>query len=259
MKKRTKRILVGVGVVIVALVASPFAAFAITTANDAPIVDGAPLGTRGKQVKDGFVSAAVLDIGGGKIALVDCGNDKEAKAVLAELGRRNLGADAVTAVFVTHGHADHVAGCAKFPKAEIYAMAADKDLIEGRAKGHGPATRWMGAHDSGVRVGHALSDGDEVTIGELAVTAFALPGHTAGSAVYLADGVLYFGDGASSSKDGKLTPAKYLFSDDQKQDIASLGALEQRLEPRAAEIKTLEFAHSGTLSGFEPLRAFAKR
>ena len=51
---------------------------------------------------------------------------------------------------------------------------------------------------------------------------------------------------------------KYLFSDDQKQGDDSLKKLAARLEPRAAEIKTLEFAHTGTLSGFAPLQAFAK-
>jgi len=146
-----------------------------------------------------------------------------------------------------------------FSKADVYAMAAEKDVIEGRAKTKGPAPKMMGAHDSGVRVSHPLQDGEVVTVGDVLVTAFALPGHTAGSAVYLIDGVLYFGDGASATKDGKVTPAKYLFSDDQKQDIASLETLEKKLEPRAAEIKTLEFAHTSTLTGFEPLRAFASQ
>jgi glyoxylase-like metal-dependent hydrolase (beta-lactamase superfamily II) len=116
----------------------------------------------------------------------------------------------------------------------------------------------MGAHDSGARLNHPMSDGDVVNVGDLTVTGFALPGHTEGSAVYLIDGVLYFGDGANANQDGKVIPAKLLFSESQAQDIDSLKALEKKLEPRAAEIKTLEFAHTGTLSGFEPLRAFAK-
>jgi glyoxylase-like metal-dependent hydrolase (beta-lactamase superfamily II) len=258
MKRRTKRVIFSVIGVIVVLVATPFVAFAITMAGDSPIQGGEALGAHAKQIKDGFVSVGMIDTGGGTLALVDCGNDKEAKAVIAELDARKLGKDAVKAIFLTHGHADHAAGCAVFPKAEVYAMAAEKDLLEGRAKGTGPVTRLFPAKDSGVRVTHPLADGEEVTVGDMHVTAFALPGHTAGSAVYLIDGVLYFGDGASANKDGKVTPAKYLFSDDQKQDIASLKALEQKLEPRAAEIKTLEFAHTGTLPGFEPLRAFAK-
>ncbi len=256
MTRRTKRVIFVILGIVVLLVASPFVAFAITMAGDSPIADGAPLGEHGKQIKDGFVSVGVIDTGDGAVALVDCGDDKQGKAIIAELERRKLGKDAVKAVFLTHGHGDHVGGCAMFPKAEVYAMATERDLLEGKAKAKGPMTSFFPAKDSGVRITHELTDGMEVTVGNEKVTAFALPGHTQGSAVYFIDGVLYFGDGASANKDGKVTPAKYLFSDDQKQDIASLKSLAQKLEPRAAEVKTLEFAHTGTLSGFEPLRTF---
>lgn len=257
MTKRTKRILFSVLGVVVVVVATPFIAFGITFAGDSAVKDGEALGARATQVKDGFVSLGVVDIGGGAIALVDCGDDKAGKALDAELARRKVGAEAVKAIFITHGHADHVGGCAKFPKAEVYAMAADKGLIEGTEAAKGPMPKMMGPHDSGTRVTHPLTDGEVITAGDLTVTAFALPGHTQGSAVYLIDGVLYFGDGASANKDGQVTPAKLIFSDDQKQGNESLKALAKKLEPRAAEIKTLEFAHTGTLTGFEPLRAFA--
>lgn len=253
---RIKRVLLGIGGVVVVLVATPVIAFAITMAGDSSIHDGEALGTHGKQIKDGIVSVGVIDTGEGSVALVDCGNDKDAKAVLAELDRRKLGADAVKAIFVTHGHPDHVNGCLKFPKAEVYAMRTEVDLIEGRAKAHGPVTKLFGAHDSGVRVKHPLDDGDVVNVGDVQVTAFALPGHTQGSAAYFIDGVIYFGDGASANKDGRVTSPKYLLSDDQKQGDASLRALAKKLEGRAAEVKTLEFAHTGTLAGFDPLKNF---
>jgi hypothetical protein len=38
-----------------------------------------------------------------------------------------------------------------------------------------------------------------------------------------------------------------------------LKALCPRLEPRAAEVKTLAFAHTGALDGFAPLAAFAAK
>jgi glyoxylase-like metal-dependent hydrolase (beta-lactamase superfamily II) len=255
---RLKRVLLGLGGVVVVLVATPFVAFAITMAGDSPVKDGEALGARGKQVKDGFVTVGVVDVGAGAVALVDCGDDKDGKAVVAELRKRSLDESAVKAIFLTHGHPDHTNGCAKFPKAEVYAMAAEKDLVEGRVGAKGPMARMFGAKDVGARVTHTLSDAEQVKVGDVDVTAFAVPGHTAGSAAYLIDGVVYFGDAASASKDGKITPAKYLFSDDQKQAIASIRALATKLEPRASEIKTLEFAHTGTLSGFEPLRAFGK-
>ncbi len=239
------------------IVATPFVAFGITMAGDSPPTDGETLSAHAKQIKDGFVTVAMIDVGQG-VALVDCGNDKDAKAIFAELGRRKLGPGDVKAVFITHGHPDHTKGCAKFPKADVYAMAVEKDMIEGRATAKGTMPKMMGAFDSGVKVNHPLADGDEVTVGDAKITAFALPGHTQGSAVFLCEGVLYFGDGASADKNGTITPSKYLFSDDQKEDIASLKALSKKLEPRAAEITKLEFAHTGTLSTFEPLRAFAQ-
>ena len=85
-----KRVLLGLGAVVVVLVATPFVAFAVTMAGDSPVKDGEALGARAKQVKDGFVTVGVVDVGGGMVALVDCGDDKDAKAVSAELEKRNL-------------------------------------------------------------------------------------------------------------------------------------------------------------------------
>jgi hypothetical protein len=47
-----------------------------------------------------------------------------------------------------------------------------------------------------------------------------------------------------------------LFSADPDRNVASLKALEQRLQPRAGEVKTLAFAHTGPLDGFAPFAAF---
>ena len=86
---------------------------------------------------------------------------------------------------------------------------------------------------------------------------FATPGHTAGSAVYVARGVLFFGDSARASRDGDMMKAVAFFSQDSGQNVASLKALAARLRTRAAEVKELAFAHTGPLVGFQPLAAFA--
>ena len=88
------------------------------------------------------------------------------------------------------------------------------------------------------------------------VTAFAVPGHTPGSAVFFARGVLFFGDSAGASKDGVVMKAVGLFSKNSGQNVASLKALATRLAPRSAEIKMLAFGHTGPLEGFAPLAAF---
>jgi hypothetical protein len=55
------------------------------------IPDGREMGGFARIVTDGFVSAAVIDLGDGRLAFVDAGNDKEGKALrggtLAARGR----------------------------------------------------------------------------------------------------------------------------------------------------------------------------
>jgi hypothetical protein len=75
--------------------------------------------------------------------------------------------------------------------------------------------------------------------------------------VYLARGVLFFGDSAGASKDHVMMRAVRLFSQNPAQNVESLRALEARLAPRAAEIKELAFAHTGPLAGFGPFAKFA--
>src|SRR5580693_2086935 len=130
-----KRGLKIVALVLLLLVAVPAGFIGSAFVGTSAIQDGRELEGGVRLVKDGFVTIGVIDLGGGKVALVDAGNDPEGKAVLAELKRRNLGPDAVTAVLLTHGHTDHLAGCHLFPAASIYALGPDVGLAEGREAG----------------------------------------------------------------------------------------------------------------------------
>lgn len=259
MKPGLKRGIKLAALLLVAVLAVPVVAIGSAFVGHAPIEDGLELEGVARVVKDGYVSLAVLDVGGGKVALVDAGNDAAGKAILAELSRRKLGPEAVTAIFITHGHADHTAGCHLFPAATIYALAGDVALAEGREAMHSPLGKLIGLHDNGTRITRALTDGETVRVGSRAVQVFALPGHTPGSAAYLVDGVLFLGDSAGASSSGKLDPAPYVFSDDQAQNRASLGALGDRLRPRAAEVKAMVPSHSGVLRGLTPLLTFSAR
>jgi|SRR5580704_1615653 hydroxyacylglutathione hydrolase len=204
------------------------------------IVDGQELADGVETIKDGFVSVFMIDAGPGKVALIDAGKDASGKAILAALARRGLTPASVSAIFLTHGHGDHTAGCKVFPDAAVYALESDVALVGDAAK-----------------ITRPLKDGDALDAGTLHVETFAVPGHTPGSAVYLARGVLFFGDSAGASKEGTMMKAVRLFSKDSTQNVASLKALASRLQPRSQEIKTLAFAHTGPLTGFEPLAAFA--
>jgi glyoxylase-like metal-dependent hydrolase (beta-lactamase superfamily II) len=252
-----KRLLKYLAIGLLVLILIPVIALAITFSGNPEVKDGLELGGFARTIKDGYVSLFVLDTGDGRVALIDAGNDPEGKAIFAELARRQVGPEAVSAIFLTHGHPDHVAAATRFPGAQIYALESEVPLVEGRAGASGPMTRFMPVKETGIRVTHPLKDGETVTVGQLPVTAFATPGQTGGSAVYLARGVLFFGDSADATKDGRLVGAKYIFSDDTAQNAASLKRLVAQLGPRAGEISALAFAHTGALTGFKPLADFA--
>jgi hydroxyacylglutathione hydrolase len=209
-------------------------------------------------VKDGIVSAAVVPVGQGKVALIDAGNDAAGKAILTELSRRGLGPDAVAAIFITHGHADHTGAAHLFPTAQVMAMAAEVGIVEGTEGTHGPITQLMPAKPTGIKVSRPLQDGETVALGGTQVRAFAVPGHTKGSATYLVNGVLFMGDAADAASDLKLQAAPWVFSDSQAGDRASLIRLYERLVAEHADVQAIAFAHSGILkSRLAPLATFA--
>ena len=101
-------------------------------------------------------------------------------------GFQKLGLDPsqVKIVLVTHGHADHFGGASYFQEhfgSKVYVSVADWNLMEnpparGRG-GRGPAgaPTPLPKHDA------ELHDGDTIALGDLRVTAVAVPGHTPGS------------------------------------------------------------------------------
>jgi glyoxylase-like metal-dependent hydrolase (beta-lactamase superfamily II) len=259
MKTRTKRVLLGLGVLLLLIVAVPVSIIISAFAGNTPIPDGMQVTPSARIIKDGFVDVTMIDLGNGSVALVDAGNDPSAKAIVAELQRRGLAPDAVSAILITHGHGDHTAGVKAFPRAEVYALKAEVPLVEGIARPKGFVGKLMPLKPTGIRVAHPLKDGDTFILGDRHVTVFSTPGHTAGSAVYLVDQVLYFGDSAGAHKDGKLYPAVGAFSEDAEQNKASLRALAERLRPNAAAVQSLVFAHTGPMTGLQPLLDFAAR
>lgn len=205
---------------------------------------------------DGYAAFGVLEAGNGQVVLIDAGNDPSGKPVLDALAARGHTAEQVVAVFLTHGHPDHVAAIAQLPRAKVYGLEAEAPYLEGTRAYHGPLPRMFGATDRGVRLAEGLEDGAITPVGDLRIETFAVPGHTAGSAAYLVGGALFLGDNATIEKDGSLRPAPWIFSDDTAENRRSLAALGQRLQTRASELRWLVPAHSGVGEGSAALLNF---
>lgn len=232
------------------------AVFFVARYGIASIEDGRELPSGAVQIKDGFTSAFLLDAGSGTAVLIDAGSDGDAAAIRAALAARSFRPEDVVAILLSHGHGDHYGGVTAFPNAQVYAMAEDVALIEGREPRRSVLGRLIGARPTGIHVDHLLVDGETLEFGQLSVEVFAVPGHTAGSAAFLADGVLYLGDSADSQTDGALRPAFWFVSEDTAQNRASLRALVTRLSAPSIQVHYLTFSHSGVLEGLGPLADF---
>ncbi len=252
-----KRLLLSIGLVVVLLLVVGGGLIAWTFMGRKAVVDGMDIGNV-RLVADGFVTVGVIDLGNRRVALVDAGNDASGSAILADLSRRGLGPDAVDAIFLTHGHADHIAAAPLFPNAAVMALGPEAGLVEGRESAGG-LTRLMPLSPTGITIKRRLRDGEEVVVGGTAIKAFAVPGHTRGSAAYLVNGVLFVGDSADVAGDDTLLPSAWIFSDSQAQNRQSLAALDTRLKRERASVTAIAPAHSGALTnGLTALDAFTE-
>lgn len=201
-------------------------------------VDG--FSQRGVTVlKDWFTSALLLEAGD-TVVLFDGGF--RAKKMTTLLDDRGLAPGDVTHVFVTHGHSDHL-GLIPELSAPVFALAEERSRIDEESEG-------------AVQIDQVVEDGEVVPVGDTAVEVFAVPGHTAGSAAFLVNGVLILGDSALVNRSGELVPVAEKRSEDPEQLERSMRALAERLDPRADEVQWLAPAHSAWLEGFDGLRDF---
>lgn len=220
--------------------------------NGQKLADG-----RIETVADGFIGCYIIDLNNGKLALLDAGLDPEGKAIVAALELRGQSEEEVVAIFLTHGHGDHIAGALRFPNAAVFALSTEVDLVEGRRVAGSPFARGRDPEPTGIDVDRALSDGEVFNVGDTKIEVFAVPGHTLGSAVYLIHGVLFMGDSAASHAGGGITGAPPMFSTDRSRNQIALIELADRLSPRKDEIQFMAFGHQAPLPGLTPLLNWA--
>lgn len=90
------------------------------------------------SVIDGMSLVFILDGGAGQVALVDAGNSADGKPVVDALAVRGYTPADVKAVFLTHGHPDHVAAAGVFKNAKFYALKSEVDIAEGTKNNRSP-------------------------------------------------------------------------------------------------------------------------
>lgn len=133
----------------------------------------------------GFAANTYFLVSNGAAIAIDPGQPRA-----LDFARKN--GFSVTHVLLTHGHFDHIGGCAALGQAgaKIGCLAAERELILGNDN-MGCA---FGRPVPPFPIDFTFSDGDVLTLGGISLTVMATPGHTAGSCCFLADGALFSGD-----------------------------------------------------------------
>lgn len=152
---------------------------------------------------------------------------------------RELGAtpEDVSDVFVTHSHRDHIGAWRAVSGARFHLYGPEEALFVGQREHADVPSR-------GARrvAGHAGPLPGEValepftadtlyTFGRDTVRAFAVPGHTEGSAAYLFRGILFVGDAVARKPLTGFRGADVVFSDDTRRNTESLRSLFDRVRP----------------------------
>lgn len=252
-----RKILVAVGAlagVAVLAVGAVAALVASAFAGNAPLDPNPPYGSEVTLIHDGYVACFLVDLGQGVTVMVDACQNPD--TVTAALSARGLVAADIDRVLLTHSHGDHIGGLAALPGVAVYAPAAEAPYLDGRQAHEGPLPGLAGATDSGVRLAGTLDDGAQIALGGSVIEVFHVPGHTAGSAAYLAHGVLLLGDNAAIKSGDRLVGAPWVFSADNEQNEAALRGLAARLAARPGAVTWLQPAHTGPSQGVAALASF---
>jgi glyoxylase-like metal-dependent hydrolase (beta-lactamase superfamily II) len=163
----------------------------------------------------------------------------------------------VKRVFITHSHRDHIAAWPAVQGARFHLADAERARLLGTA----PHGGWMVQWAERLKDSH-LPDSTQVDVrtfsrdtvfvlGSDTLRAFLVPGHTAGSSVYLFRGVLFMGDAVAYYPfRGYRTPKPH-FTDDPPVAVASLKALWARV--RIHDVRVMCTAH-GECAPFTPDR-----
>ena len=219
MNKTVKKISIGAGVAVAALVLAFGATFGkmmyefskFTPLETGKIADGV------YAVKDEIANFFILQ-DDAQYVVIDCGMNPE--AVAEEMKKLGVSPDDVSAVFLTHTDGDHAGALSLFAGAKLYMSKEEEQMIDGRKCKY----LWLLKASSGIpRKDYVLLDDREVVrIGNLKIEPTLAPGHTSGMTAYLVNDKYLFTGDILSLKDGKIAPIPAFFDMDRAQALKSL-------------------------------------
>ncbi len=199
----------------------------------------------------GFVNMHLVVTDDG-VVLIDTGLPRNAKRIDRALHdlRKQIGD--VRTVLLTHSHFDHIGNVADVRRrsgAQVFAHAADAPVITGALGQPQPrglakfAIKLMGTAEP-TKIDKVITGADSSPLPGF--TAVHTPGHTAGHVSFLlerAGGILFAGDTASSTRDGKVGSGPTQVSVDPAEQGRSLVKL------ASYDFEHAVFGHGKALSG----------
>ena len=101
----------------------------------------------------------------------------------------------IEALLLTHGHFDHILTLDEWREktgAPVYVSGADSSMLTNARLSC--FYQFFGENRTFAPAEHLLKDGEKISFGDTSLTVMLTAGHTAGSCVYIGDGVLFTGD-----------------------------------------------------------------
>ena len=132
-------------------------------------------------------------------AIVDPG--EETDLFLRRLTHENL---TLRAVWLTHGHLDHVDGVKRIVEetgAEVFLHSDDRKLYD--HIGQQGAALGVRSESELPSPDHDLAHGDELRVGECSFSVLHLPGHSKGGVAFLGHGMVFSGDAIFAGSIGR--------------------------------------------------------